>query len=505
VRSWLPVIALLAGCAQEPAGSQDQPDILVILVPGLRADAPGVPGAEAAFLEAFGDRPMRRFTAAYAQSVSEWVSTGSLLTGRYPGSIPLCGRVSAAAGDGQPWCTELPAELPTLPRVAGLYGYRSAMMTMGNVVVPGANAGFRAVHVAPAVDGRTDVEHLIELLDAHTGAPEPLMAMVVSPDLDVQGRPDLRGSIGLPAEPSACEQRVQQAGRPRLDGRAGTRDATSPLEPAAVTASSPSLEPRCTLDTWDPAADGMPGEAVPAYPWGTLDRDRVVAVYTAEAARLGQDLARAIDSLEHQPWVIITSPHGLDLGEVSGSLPAPKAFATHRLLLDRTLRVPLVIIGPDVTASSDLGQPVELVDLMPTLASLAGAVPPAGLPGQDLLAPDFAPDPSATAYAEFGDMLWLRQGPWALTLRTLNHQATALDPALTEAAARPVDDPVFHLHRVDRDPLQETGLKTEQPALAEQLRTLMHATRSGPAAPPEDLAGSERLLELRLQGSEGYW
>ncbi len=503
---WALVIWLLAGCeTAPPAEVQTQPDILLILVPGLRADAPGVPGAEAAFLEAFVDRPMRRFTAAYAQSPSEWVSTGSLLTGRYPGSIPLCGKVSGAKLDDQPWCTDLPPDLPSVPRLAELYGRRNVEIRMGAVSVPGALAGFTTLHGMPSVEGRTDLERLDELLAVHAGKPEPLLAMVVAPDLDVQARPDLRQAMGLPAEPSACEQLARQAGRPRLDGRAGTLDATSPVEPAAVARTAPSLEPSCTLDTWDPAADGLPGEPVPSYPWGGLDRDKVLEVYSAEAAWLGQGIARALEGIEPQPHVIITSPHGLDLGEVSGSLPAPKAFATHQLLLDRTLRVPLVFMGPGISESRDIAQPVELVDLLPTIAGLMGAVPPASLPGQDLLAPDLALDPSATAYAAFGDMLSLRQGPWALTLRTLAHQATALDPALTQAAARPIEDPAFHLHRVLDDPLQEKDRKAEQAAQAEQLRVLMHAIRSGLAAPPEELVDSERLLELRLQGSEGYW
>lgn len=497
------LITLLVGCSM--ADPVVPPDILVFLVPGLRADATEVPGAEDAFLEAFEGRPALRFTAAHAQSVSGWVSTGSLLTGRYPSAIPLCGLVSGEHGADQPWCTELPPDLPTLASVLGLYGYRPAMFLMGPTHVPGTVKDYQAVAAVPAVAGRTDFERLGTLLEELRAGPEPVLALVVLPDLDVQSRPDLRLVMGLPREPSACEQVAQHIGHPRLDGQPGVPEAASPVEPAALPGGSPLLEPSCTLDTWNPADDGLPGPVVPTYPWGTLNRGRVMAVYAREAQRLGRGIASVLAAGGPEPLVVLTSPHGMDLGEVSGSLPAPKAFATHELLLDRTLRIPLVIMGPGIVSDRQVAQPVELVDLMPTLAGLVGAVPPAGLPGQDLLAPDFALDPAATAYAEFGDMLFLRQGPWALTLRTTAHQATALDPALTHAAAKPVDERSFHLHRVDQDPFQERERKLDQPALAEQLRVLMLATRTGPAAPPEDPETAARLLELRLQGSEGYW
>ena len=517
MRVWLPLVALVAGCTTSaPVPPQPAPDILVFLVPGLRADAPGVPGAEAAFLEAFEGTPMRRFTAAHAQSASEWVSTGSLLSGRYPGSIPLCGSVRGKAVSEQPWCTMLPRELPSLPAVVGLYGYHAALFMEHTPTPRNCEPGpaclpvsveevFRSWKPLVLRGGSIDHERLASGLSELLAAPEPVLALIVLPDLDVQHRPDLRQAMGLPGEPGACEEQNQWASSPRLDGQPGVPEAATPVQASADNRITPVFAPTCTLDTWDPAVDGLPGQPEPTYPWGTLDRDRVLEVYRDEAARLGQAIAGLLHGDDPEPWVVLTSPHGLDLGEVSGSLPAPKRFATHELLLDRTLRVPLVIMGPGITADHQVAQPVELVDLMPTLAGLVGAVPPAGLPGQDLLAPDFALDPTATAYAEFGDMLYLRQGPWALTLRTTTHQATALDPALTEAAAKPVEDRSFHLHRVDQDPLQQRERKGEQQAQAEQLRALMLAMRTGPAAPPEDPETAARLLELRLQGSEGYW
>ncbi len=498
---WL--ILSLLGCRGVEAPPAP-PDLLVFLAPGLRADAAGQPGAEAALLAPFGDRPLRRFTAAHAQSVSGWVSQGSLLSGRYPAAIPLCGLVSAEPEAPQPWCSRPPEALPTLPRVLGLYGYRSAHIQTGPGPHTAMELGFDTRHVLETVEGRTDFEALGGLLTELMAAPEPLLAVVVMPDLEVQQRPRLREAMGLPGEPSRCEQGGRRAGRPRLDGRPGVPEAAAPLQPGSGEGARPELQPSCPPDRWDPAVDGLPGPSAPVYPWSELDRDRVAAIYRQEAAWLGRSLYGLVDRAPGEPLVVISALHGLDLGELSGSSPAPKALASHELLLDRTLRVPLVLLGPGVREEL-VAQPVELLDLMPTLASLAGAVSPSGLPGEDLLAPGFTLDPSATAYAAFGDMLYLRQGPWAASLRTLSHQATALDPALTEALSRPLADPAFHLHQVLDDPLQQRELKSEQPALAEQLRERMRARREGPAAPPEALRGTEGFLELRLQGSEGYW
>jgi len=503
--SWLLglVLALGSSCHRpEPL----PPDLLVFLVPGLRADTAESPSAEAAFLAPFEPEPLRRFTAAYAQSASPWVSLGSMMVGRYPSAIPLCGRVGKLALAEQPWCSTLPETRPSLPEILRLYGYHSALIQSG----PGDSAElgdrFGEVQVLPAIDGRSNWAALGLRLEALWERPEPVFAVVVLGDLAVQDRPDLRQDMGLPGQPSRCEQAAQRLGHPRLDGGPGVEEATSPVEPGKLSPAGPVIEPSCTLDTWDPTVDGLEGPPVPSYPWGTVELDRVRSVYADEAARVGQGIhgLLAVRDPSPEPWVVLAGLHGISMGEVSGVQPMPKTFACAQLLLDRTVRVPLAFMGPGV-AAADLTQPVELLDLMPTLLARTEALPPALLPGQDLLAPGFALDASAAAYAEFGDMLYLRQGAWSLTLRTVSHRGTALDPSLTARLQQPVADSAFHLYRVDRDPFQQRELKAEQAAMAKQLRQRMIDIRIGPGAPPEELMDAERSMELRLQGSEGYW
>jgi arylsulfatase A-like enzyme len=172
-------------------------------------------------------------------------------------------------------------------------------------------------------------------------------------------------------------------------------------------------------------------------------------------------------------------------------------------LTDRTLHVPLAWVHPGPPRV--LEQPVELLDLMPTLLALAGAVPPHGLPGQDLLAANLVEDPAAIAYAERGDMLALRQGGRLLVMRAVVHHMASLDPYLTEILACPGLVGGVRLHDVLADPWQEVDLVRAYPEEALARRAALRAVRVGPGAPPPALLEGERLLRLRLTQAEGYW
>jgi len=122
----LALVSLWVGCA--PGKDRDaQPDILLVLMPGLRADPPGPPGAEAALLAPFGTQPRRSFTQAYSQSISPHLSLGSALTGIYPSAIPLCGFADLQHPTlaSQPWCSALPTARASLPQALAAYGWRT--------------------------------------------------------------------------------------------------------------------------------------------------------------------------------------------------------------------------------------------------------------------------------------------------------------------------------------------------------------------------------------------
>ena len=75
--------------------------------------------------------------------------------------------------------------------------------------------------------------------------------------------------------------------------------------------------------------------------------------------------------------IVVTGDHGESLGEHGES--------EHGILLyDATLHVPLVIQGPGIGAGLRVDRQVRHVDLLPTIADLAGLQPPAGVDGVSL-------------------------------------------------------------------------------------------------------------------------
>lgn len=459
----------LAGCGSDPAPSTptpvpeprqpavaNQPDIVLALVAGLRADRPGLPGAEAAFLEALAPSSGLRFTNAYAQSSSASMSLGSVLTGLYPAAIPLCSAEadSSLAGGAQPaaWCATLPPDRYTLPEVLGLYGYRTALFAGGlpqatllagefqHAVVQGSEPEQRR-------RGSQLASELSQWWDA--GGDAPRLAVVVLPQPG--WRPD----------------------DPRLEGlsKDDLRDVSSE------------------------------------------DRQAAELAYTAAGKRLGAQLRETLrglgsDTGPRQRLVVVSSLHGLSLLEPEGFNDEAVDPFDHNVLVDRTTHVPLVLTGSAAPEGfTELHQVVELADLLPTLATLAGATPPAGLHGEDLLDLEGAQDPLAWAYGELGDMLMVRRGDHMLLFRTFLHDRSSLDPELDAllAESTPGQEPFWTLHDVLLDPGQQRDLVHLRPPELAQLRGVMLAVRQGPGAVPSEFLDPEKVWELRMTRIQSYW
>ncbi len=241
-------------------------------------------------------------------------------------------------------------------------------------------------------------------------------------------------------------------------------------------------------------------------------REQLYAAYRDRARAVGARHAGLIASLEggaRPAWIVATSPNGLNLAERSGSDDGYLDTMMQITVAERTAHVPLVLSGP-IRGRREVGQIVELVDLLPTLLGIAGVPPPIGLPGEDLLALRGEGDPASTAYVEFGDSLALRRGDHLLTFRYHWHNASSLDPVLTwelvgSTVAGGDDECPFKLHDVTRDPLQTTDLRMEQLALARELRSSMLELRQGEASPPPGVMDPEQVETLRAFQMGGYW
>jgi arylsulfatase A-like enzyme len=457
------VLAGLLACGKPAPHPEGPPDLIVLLAPGLRADsAKGETGAETALLDALGEAPTHRFRAAYAQSPSPQVSMGSLLTGLTPSAIPLCGRYVPREYDLRDrgakeaaWCARLPVKHPTWPAVLSLYDYRTALIR---------GSAFGTEHVDPAFD---QVLH-------------------------VEGEP--------PTWQTSWEVVVRKAGefwaaddsRPRL---------------LVVLASDLELPPLQRFFEEAGLQSDTPGDkGAIAHPETLRKR------YAETAGEVGAGLKKVLAALPAGPrsrHVVLTSTHGVSLGERAAPAAQERSLAydhlkmpTTQILLNRTIHVPLVWWGPAL-GNVDENAPVELLDLFPTLAALAGATPPVRVQGSDLFSKSTA---EPTAYSEFGDMLAWRSGEHLLTFRCFLHNGTSLDPELTrrfEKAA--LGGEFFSLHRVTDDPLQQQNLQSKDMQRVRAMRDALLAHRKGPGAPPPDSLTPEALKALRLTPALGYW
>jgi arylsulfatase A-like enzyme len=408
-----------------------------VLDNGLRADPPGHPGAQAAFAQALQRAPDVRFEAAIAQSVSTYVSLGSVLTGRYPTAIPLC--AWGLGAQEPPWCTRFPDGAPSLPEILAIYGYDTALV----VVPPRVRehdqlAGeFDEVVVAAANGVADGVTRALDWWKAHAGHRRLLVL---------------------------------------------TANAAAPL--AAL------------------APPGAPSQAMDA-----ATRARVLVAYENVARAHGEALAPLLDAVlaagPRPAAVLVGSAHGVNLGETTGTASLPLLPIHHDILLERTLRVPLSLYTSAAGPTRVVGDVVELVDVLPTFARLAGVMPPAALAGHDLLG---ASDPERVGYAEFGDMIAVRSRTHLLLARLWMHGGTTLDPEISRRLIEaPEGRTSFALHDVASDPLQEHELLEEQAALAHTLYERMVALRQGPGAPPDRGFTEEQVQALRGSGSQSYF
>lgn len=458
-----PLLSLLA-C--HPPEERAASDVVVVLVDGLR-DGEGELGAAArAFRDALPLDGGADFRAAYAQSVSAHVALVSVLTGRYPAAVPVCGVPRLLdPGAKEPWCVAISRDAATIAEVDTVYGAHTALVSSTPLDHPSLRRGFGSVF-APAAGMALPRDEAAAWWLANAGSPRLL---VVHAPLDLT---DVRAKIEATAEgalATAWEQDRQLL--------------LSPSDPARY---------RRTI--------GTPADAAALA--------SITTAYTAAATRAGAEVGAFLGGLGDGPrWVVVSSLRGLDLLERGGtSHPEQLAPGDANLLLERTLHVPLWLFGPGITAQT-YPYPVELVDVLPTVLARLGETVPAGASGRDLVALLAAPDSNGRAYAEFGDMLALRYGDYFLSFRSENHGTNSLNPRLSEALqASPVAGPAnFLLYDVRHDPYQEQELGDRQAAVKKQLRDELIRLRTGPAQPHFNPEAGQDPAELNVIRAQGYW
>lgn len=300
---------------------------VVVLAPRAPAPRPPAPGSPN-FLLVVPDT-LRADGLAHAPVVSELARSGvgfSAAISQSGWTLPalaalLTGRYpvvnTEAGGVGLRW---IPEQARTVPTILGYYGYLTAVFwgpNVGGFIAPEFSTGFAEVHVEP--DDRVDPAIQVEQwIGGHPR--EPFFAMVHNVDL----------------------QFVEHGAEGAID-RVYQREARTLGQPEA--------------------------------------KRRAVAAYQANIARYDAAIGRMRDALEaagllDHTVIVVTSNHGLELGERAGFL--------HGTTSDTNLRVPLVISDPLQSHPVAVDAVVQTIDLAPTILARAGIVRDEAMAGQAL-------------------------------------------------------------------------------------------------------------------------
>ncbi|MEM9586299.1 MAG: sulfatase-like hydrolase/transferase [Planctomycetota bacterium] len=104
--------------------------------------------------------------------------------------------------------------------------------------------------------------------------------------------------------------------------------------------------------------------------------------YYAIISHMDTMIGRILDAVEEtgkadNTWIFFTADHGLAVGQ--------HGLMGKQNLYDHSVRVPLMVVGPEVAGNTKNDQPVYLQDIMPTTLELAGVNRPEHVEFQSLL------------------------------------------------------------------------------------------------------------------------
>ena len=473
---------------RQPSGDEAPQGVILIQADTLRADHLGLYGHSRDTAPWLGRMAAEGavFRNAFAQAGWTKVSTPSIMTSLYPsthGVLTLNDR--------------LPASATTIAEVYRDAGY--ATLSLSSVMFTGQltnlHQGFEELHELPSVPdtggpytsktAREYVDRATEWIERHRDGPFFLYLHVFDPHSPYEPR---RPYDGLWADRSKREEHIRQRdllrktiADPALAGRGmATRDEMikAGVDPAAYIAHD--------KDWYDSAIRGL----------------------DVELARLVERLQGA--GLDRSTAIVFLSDHGEEFHEHGRMWHGQSNYG-------EMVRVPLVVRWPDgVPANRIVEEPVQLIDVMPTLLEFSQLQHPEGQQGQSLAtligrpAADRAP---GSVSASDG---W-RQRPVIVEKQPMGQPG---HPAMTESYAiieggwklihnrvRPPERPEFELFDAVRDPLDQVNLADEHPEIVRRLakaitgwHTMAVAARLKPDSEATGNMTPEQLQRLRSLG-----
>lgn len=160
---------------------------------------------------------------------------------------------------------------------------------------------------------------------------------------------------------------------------------------------------------------------------------------------------REIESLERSV-VVIGSDHGEGLwtrphyAHAQATEGQPTLLSTHKMthgnqLYEEQVHVPLILFAPGARAGGVVREPVENVDVLPTLLELCGLARPAGLTGRSLVPlledPGRGTDLERPSFSRTRLVSSVRAGRWKLIQPTADGAELGLVPELYDLEADP--------------------------------------------------------------------
>jgi len=246
---------------------------------------------------------------------------------------------------------------------------------------------------------------------------------------------------------------------------------------------------------FDPA-DYMEELAPGREPDGGADaskRARRHARYDGEVRFADAGFGRLVDGLRRRgllarTLLVLTADHGEELGDHGG-------WHHGQTVYNELLRVPLVMAGPGLPRGKRVREPVQLIDVAPTILQATGIAPPDAFQGKSLLELAGGQRPERVADKE----IYTRstQPPRKAVLIQGRFKLIVDADGPSEDG-----DGTVELYDLDVDPHERHDLARQDPgranALRERLRSLLQGLPSGEAGGFESLSPEdvESLREL---------
>jgi arylsulfatase A-like enzyme len=188
------------------------------------------------------------------------------------------------------------------------------------------------------------------------------------------------------------------------------------------------------------------------------DIEYVEKLYDARIYELNQDFRNLLQSLGDQGLlnktiIVITSDHGEEFME--------HGKVTHTQLYEECVHVPLIVVGPTIPPAVQINEPVQSIDIMPTVLALLGMPIPEYLQGKNLVQlfegnkNDFL---NRTLYAESIDKhISIHVGDWKYILKyRINGTYCVIDNG--------------ELYNLREDPKEQKNLEEANATMAQYLK-----------------------------------